>query len=44
MIYLDNAATSFRKPEEVRKAVSDALVSLGNSGRGAMGHLWMHPA
>ncbi len=37
MIYLDNAATSFRKPEEVRKAVSDALVSLGNSGRGAHG-------
>lgn len=37
MIYLDNAATSYRKPEEVRQAVADAMVSLGNSGRGAHG-------
>ena len=37
MIYLDNAATTFRKPEEVRQAVADAMVSLGNSGRGAHG-------
>ncbi|WP_186422184.1 aminotransferase class V-fold PLP-dependent enzyme [Lacrimispora celerecrescens] len=37
MIYLDNAATSCRKPEEVIKAVADAMVSLGNSGRGAHG-------
>lgn len=37
MIYLDNAATSFHKPEEVRKAVVDAMLSLGNSGRGAHG-------
>ncbi len=37
MIYLDNAATTCQKPEEVRKAVADAMVSLGNSGRGAHG-------
>ncbi len=35
MIYLDNAATTMRKPEEVGKSVSEALTSLGNSGRGA---------
>lgn len=37
MIYLDNAATSYQKPEEVRQAVAEAMVSLGNSGRGAHG-------
>ncbi len=37
MIYLDNAATSCQKPEEVIKAVTDAMGSLGNSGRGAHG-------
>ena len=37
MIYLDNAATSYQKPEEVRNAVNHAMVSLGNSGRGAHG-------
>lgn len=37
MIYLDNAATSYQKPEEVRAAVADALLHLGNSGRGAHG-------
>lgn len=37
MIYLDNAATSYQKPEEVRAAVADALLQLGNSGRGAHG-------
>ncbi|CUX68483.1 putative cysteine desulfurase [Clostridium sp. C105KSO15] len=37
MIYLDNAATSCRKPEEVIQAVTDAMRSLGNSGRGAHG-------
>ncbi|WP_312442730.1 aminotransferase class V-fold PLP-dependent enzyme [Lacrimispora sp.] len=35
MIYLDNAATSCQKPEEVIKAVTEAMLSLGNSGRGA---------
>ena len=35
MIYLDNAATSLRRPECVLRAVSDALCSLGNVGRGA---------
>ena len=37
MIYLDNAATSYRKPEEVGKAVADAIAHMGNSGRGAYG-------
>lgn len=35
MIYLDSAATSYRRPEEVARAVAEAMVSLGNSGRGA---------
>ena len=35
MIYLDNAATSLRRPECVVRAVSEALCSLGNVGRGA---------
>lgn len=35
MIYLDNAATTMRKPPEVIWAVTDALGSLGNAGRGA---------
>ncbi len=34
MIYLDNAATTYPKPESVRRAVSDALVRYGaNPGR-----------
>ncbi|MCR4907916.1 MAG: aminotransferase class V-fold PLP-dependent enzyme [Lachnospiraceae bacterium] len=35
MIYLDNAATTMKKPPEVVKAVCAALEALGNSGRGA---------
>ena len=35
MIYMDNAATTMQKPEEVVKAVCDALCSMGNAGRGA---------
>ena len=35
MIYLDNAATSMRKPREVVDAVVAAMGSLGNAGRGA---------
>ena len=35
MIYLDNAATTMRKPQEVVDAVVAALGSLGNAGRGA---------
>ncbi len=35
MIYLDNAATSLRKPDSVVKAVTEALTSLGNASRGA---------
>ncbi len=35
MIYLDNAATLLRRPESVVRAVSEALCSLGNVGRGA---------
>ncbi|MBQ3287696.1 MAG: aminotransferase class V-fold PLP-dependent enzyme [Firmicutes bacterium] len=35
MIYLDNAATSLRRPDRVVRAVTEALCSLGNVGRGA---------
>lgn len=35
MIYLDNAATSLLKPPAVAEAVSRAVCSLGNAGRGA---------
>lgn len=35
MIYMDNAATTMRKPEEVLKAVMNAMNSMGNAGRGA---------
>lgn len=34
MIYLDNGATSFRKPAAVRRAVLDAMRSCANPGRG----------
>ena len=34
MIYLDNAATTLRKPEQVIRAVCDAMGYLGNEGRG----------
>ena len=34
MIYFDNAATTMRKPSCVVQAVTDAMCSLGNSGRG----------
>ncbi len=37
MIYLDNAATTQTKPEEVIEAVTDAMRRLGNAGRGAHG-------
>ena len=33
MIYFDNAATTLQKPDCVVKAVTEALCSLGNSGR-----------
>ena len=35
MIYLDNAATTMRKPPQVGEAVLHALQTLGNSSRGA---------
>ena len=35
MIYLDNAATTLRKPDGVVRAVAEALTSLGNASRGA---------
>lgn len=35
MIYLDNAATTMRKPQTVIDAVAQAMCSLGNAGRGA---------
>lgn len=34
MIYLDNAATTLKKPAEVLEAVMDAFGRLGNAGRG----------
>ena len=35
LIYLDNAATTMQKPEEVIEAVVQAMHSMGNAGRGA---------
>ncbi len=35
MIYLDNGATTLKKPAVVIEAVTDALTHLGNAGRGA---------
>ena len=35
MIYLDSAATSFYKPEQVQQAVCRAFDTIGNAGRGA---------
>ena len=35
MIYMDNAATTIQKPDEVKAAVMAAFDSMGNSGRGA---------
>lgn len=37
LIYLDHAATTMKKPECVIRAVTDALSSVGNSGRGVHG-------
>ena len=37
MIYFDNAATTLCKPPGVAEAVAEAVVSLGNAGRGAHG-------
>ena len=34
MIYLDNAATTMHKPQEVIEAVVAAMSSMGNAGRG----------
>ena len=35
MIYLDNAATTMQKPQEVVDAVAAVMCSMGNAGRGA---------
>ncbi len=35
MIYLDNAATTRKKPEPVIRAVTSAMEEMGNAGRGA---------
>ena len=35
MIYLDNAATTMRKPDVVIQAVTEALGTMGNAGRGS---------
>lgn len=34
MIYLDNAATTMQKPKRVIEAVTNAMCSMGNAGRG----------
>ena len=34
MIYMDNAATTLQKPEEVKEAILYALEHMGNAGRG----------
>ena len=33
MIYMDNAATTLQKPEEVKEAILYALEHMGNAGR-----------
>ena len=38
MIYLDNAATTIRKPEEVVASVAEAMRSVGNAARGTHEH------
>lgn len=35
MIYMDNAATTMQKPKEVIQAVTEAMETMGNAGRGA---------
>ena len=37
MIYLDNAATTQRKPQQVLDAVVQAMTTMGNASRGAHG-------
>ena len=37
MIYMDNAATTMQKPDEVIQAVTRAMQSMGNAGRGVHG-------
>ena len=37
MIYLDNGATSFRKPPGVYRAVERAMYTCANPGRGEIG-------
>ena len=37
MIYLDNAATTQKKPDQVLEAMVAALQSMGNSSRGTHG-------
>lgn len=34
MIYFDNAATTLQKPQQVIEAVTEAMMSFGNAGRG----------
>ena len=35
IVYLDNAATTYPKPPEIVKAVSDSFKYTGNPGRGS---------
>lgn len=43
MIYMDNAATTMHKPQEVIDAVVSAMSSMGNAGRGASELHSVHP-
>ena len=43
MIYMDNAATTMHKPQEVIDAVVNAMNSMGNAGRGARRRHSVHP-
>lgn len=36
LIYLDNAATTLRKPPGVAEAVAQAILTAGNAARGAL--------
>lgn len=44
LIYLDNAATTLRKPPGVAEAVAQAILTAGNAARGAHGASRLHEA
>lgn len=44
LIYLDNAATTLRKPPGVAEAAAQAILTAGNAARGAHGAPRLHEA